>query len=215
MSRPIVRWAAYVQLVLVLATGCAPTQPFFIAKNHGLGEYLDQAMAIEYADVQVESLPEATQAQIPLGPSHLPDNFADMTLEDCISIALQNSKILRVVNGSNLQSVASLAHFSALDRTDPKRLRCGHHRSDCSTQTLAIDSNGNRIPIRGAVRSNQVGGVEDALSEFDAQFSALAGYNTTDRPRNVGAGNIFNPQFFQAAMRTRKRLCRSVQPPVA
>ena len=199
MSRPIVRWAAYVQLVLVLATGCAPTQPFFIAKNHGLGEYLDQAMAIEYADVQVESLPEATQAQVPLGPSHLPDNFADMTLEDCISIALQNSKILRVVNGSNLQS-GSVAGplLSAGPGQIPSVYDAAITAATASTQPLAIDSNGNRIPIRGAVRSNQVGGIEDALSEFDAQFSALAGYNTTDRPRNVGAGNIFNPQFFQA-----------------
>ncbi len=199
MSRPIVRWAAYVQLCLMFISGCAPTQPFFIAKNHGLGEYLDQAMAIEYADVQVESLPEATQVQIPFGPSNLPDNFADMTLEDCISIALQNTKILRVVNGSNQQS-GSVAGplLSAGPGQIPSVYDAAIAASTASTQPLAIDNNGNRIPIRGAVRSNQVGGIEDALSEFDAQFSALAGYNTTDRPRNVGAGNIFNPQFFQA-----------------
>ncbi len=58
--------------------------------------------------------------------------------------------------------------------------------SIASTQPLQIDSQGNRVPFRGAVRSNQVGGVEDALSEFDAQYSSLFGYNTTDRPRNVG-----------------------------
>lgn len=199
MSRPIVRWAAYVQLVLVLATGCAPTQPFFIAKNHGLGEYLDQAMAIEYADVQVESLPEATQAQVPLGPSHLPDSFEDMTLEDCIAIALQNSKIFRVVNGSNQRSGSvAAALLSAGPGQMPSVYDAAIAAATASTQPLAIDSNGNRIPVRGAVRSNQVGGIEDALSEFDAQFSALAGYNTTDRPRNVGAGNIFNPQLFKA-----------------
>jgi len=180
-------------------SGCAPTQPFFIAKNNALGDYLDQAMAIEYADVHVESLPESTQAQIPFGPSHVPDNFVDMTLEDCVSIALQNSKIFRVVNGSNQQtgSVAA-ALLSAGPGQMPSTYDVAIGSSTASTQPLAIDNNGNRIPVRGAVRANQLGGIEDALSEFDAQFSALAGYNTTDRPRNVGPGNVFNPQFFQA-----------------
>jgi outer membrane protein TolC len=200
MSRLFVRWAAYIQICVVLISGCAPTQPFFIAKNgNALGEYLDQAMAIEYADVKVESLPESTQAQIPFGPSHVPDNFVDMTLEDCISIAIQNSKIFRVVNGSNQQSGSvAAALLSAGPGQMPSNYDVAITNSTASTQPPAVDNNGNRIPLRGAVRANQVGGVEDALSEFDAQFSALAGYNTTDRPRNVGPGNVFNPQFFQA-----------------
>jgi outer membrane protein TolC len=52
---------------------------------------------------------------------------------------------------------------------------------------------------RGAARANQVGGVEDALSEFDAQFSAFFSYNKTDRARNVQPGNVFNPPQFQAS----------------
>src|SRR5690606_15188814 len=40
-------------------------------------------------------------------------------------------------------------------------------------------------------------GVEDALSEFDAQFFSSVTYGNTDRPRNVQAGNPFNPIFFQ------------------
>lgn len=200
MSRPLVRWAAYIQICLMFISGCAPTQPFFIAKNgNALGDYLDQAMAIEYADVKVESLPESTQAQVPFGPSHVPDKFIDLTLEDCISIAIQNSKIFRVVNGSNQQTGSTAAAtLSAAPGQLPSSYDPAIASATSSTQPLAIDSNGNRIPLRGAVRANQVGGVEDALSEFDAQFSALAGYNTTDRPRNVGPGNVFNPQFFQA-----------------
>ena len=44
---------------------------------------------------------------------------------------------------------------------------------------------------------DEVGGVEDALSEFDAQYSSFISFSTTDRARNVGSGNVFNPQFFQ------------------
>lgn len=198
MSRPIIRWAATIQICLVLFTGCHPTQPFFVPRDDSMAHYLSQALDIEYADVHVESLPEATQVHIPLGPTNLPSEFVDLTLEDCISMALQNTKILRVVNGSNLQtgSVAA-ALLSASPGQMPSVYDPALIATTGNTQPLAVDSQGNRIAPRGSTRANQVGGVEDALSEFDAQFSAVFGYNTTDRPRNVGAGNIFNPQLFQ------------------
>jgi hypothetical protein len=60
-----------------------------------------------------------------------------------------------------------------------------------------VDGNGNRILPRGAARANQVGGVEDALSEFDAQVSSFLSFNTTDRARNV-VDNSFNRAKFQA-----------------
>lgn len=199
MTRILFQYAAYLQIGLALFTGCAPTQPFFIAKDNTMAHYLDQALAIEYADVQVESLPEASQAFQPLGPANAETEYYDLTLEDCISMALQNSNILRVANGSNTQtgSVAAL-----LLSTQPGQLPSVYDTALVSTlsstQPLQVDNQGNRVPFRGAIRSNQVGGVEDALSEFDAQYSSLIGYNTTDRPRNVGPGNPFNPQFFQA-----------------
>ncbi len=199
MSRSLVRLVAILQICLTFFTGCRPTQPFLIAKDHGMGEYLDQAMQIDYADVRVESLPEAVHSQVPLGPSHIPENFVELSLEDCISMALQNSKILRVVNGSNQQSGnVSAAILSAGPGQLPSVYDPAITAATSNTQPLAVDNNGNRITNRGAIRANQVGGVEDALSEFDAQFSAIMGYNTTDRPRNVGAGNVFNPQFFKA-----------------
>jgi len=67
-----------------------------------------------------------------------------------------------------------------------------------NSQPLTVDQNGNRILPRGSARANQVGGVEDALSEFDAQFSSFLSFNTTDRARNVGPNNPFNPQQFTA-----------------
>ncbi len=199
MTRSIVRTIAYLQIALVLFTGCAPTQPFFIAKDDSMAHYLDQALAIEYADVQVESLPEAAQAMKPLGPANSEREFFDLSLEDCISMALQNAKILPVSNGANSQSGSITAlQLSAQPGQLPSVYDAALASSIASTQPLQVDNQGNRVPFRGAVRSNQVGGVEDALSDFDAQFSSLFGYNTTDRPRNVGPGNPFNPQLFQA-----------------
>ncbi|MFO1066824.1 MAG: transporter, partial [Pirellulales bacterium] len=199
MRRKLTRTAAYIQLSLALMTGCAPTQPFFIPKHSQLATYLDQAMAIEYADVKVETLPEAAQATEPLGPANPEKEVWDLSLEDCISIALQNTKIIRVAQGSTSQtgSVSSLL-LSAQPGQMPSVYDAALVSSVANTQVRQIDNNGNRVPFRGAIRSNQVGGVEDALSEFDAQFSSVLGYNTTDRPRNVGPGNPFNPQLYQA-----------------
>jgi len=199
MSRPILRWAALLQIGLTLFTGCHPTQPFFVQRDASMANYIAQSMEIEYADVHVESLPEATQAVHPFGPNNVPTEFVDLTLEDCIAYALQNTKIVRVVNGANSQSGStSAALLSAAPGQMPSIYDPALAATTANTQPLAVDNQGNRISPRGASRANQVGGVQDALSEFDTQFSSLFGYNTTDRPRNVGLGNVFNPQFFQA-----------------
>ncbi len=199
MSRKLFRWAATIQLCLAIFSGCQPTQPFFVRRDDAMANYMAQSMAIEYADVHVESLPEATQAQVPLGPNHIPTEFVDLTLEDCIAMALQNTKIFRVVNGANSQSGdISAALLSAAPGQMPSIYDTALTATTSNTQPLVVDSQGNRIAPRGSARANQVGGVEDALSEFDTQFSSLFGYNTTDRPRNVGPNNPFNPQFFRA-----------------
>lgn len=199
MSRPIFRLAAVLQIVIVLATGCAPTQPFFIANDPGRANFIAQSMSIDFADVHVDSLQEVAAVYPPFGPGNLPEEFLDYTLEDCIAIALNNSKILRVVPGSNANSGSILDQIlSATPGQMPSRWDPAIVSTRASSQPAAVDNQGNRIAPRSLIRANQVGGVEDALSEFDAQFFAVMGYNTTDRPRNVAPGNVFNPQFFQA-----------------
>ena len=129
----------------------------------------------------------------------MPTEFHDWSLEDCISIALQNTKMIRAVSGANLQS-GSIA--AALLSAQPGQLPSVYDPALVAnvgnTQPLVVDNQGSRVAPRGSVRANQVGGVEHALSEFDTQYSTVFGYNTTDRPRNVGQGNVFNPQFFEA-----------------
>ncbi len=199
MSRKTIRWVAILQIGLILFTGCHPTQPFYTRNNPSLANYLDQAMSIEYADVHVESLPESVQSLQPHTHDAMPTEFHDWSLEDCISIALQNTKMIRAVSGTNLQSGSVAA---ALLSAQPGQLPSVYDPALAAnvgnTQPLIVDSQGTRVAPRGSVRANQVGGVEQALSEFDAQFSTVFGYGTTDRPRNVGQGNVFNPQFFKA-----------------
>ena len=199
MSRRLIRWVAFLQIGLMLLTGCSPTRPFYNRNNPSLANYLDQAMSIEYADVNVQSLPETTQTYEPFSHENMPTQFHDWSLEDCISIALQNTKMIQATPGVNLQSGSMASSFlSAQPGQIPSIYDPALVALTGNTQPLAIDSQGTRVSQRGATRANQVGGVEQALSEFDTQYSTVFGYNTTDRPRNVGQGNVFNPQLFRA-----------------
>ena len=128
MKRSIYRWAAMLQIGLVLFTGCHPTQPFFIAEDGDLSHYLQTATQIEYPDLQVESLPEATQTQIPFMSGNHKFDYWDLSLEECINIALANSKIVRSPSGSFLQNqdiaqqLLTAHHFIAVREQIPQQL---------------------------------------------------------------------------------------------
>lgn len=204
MSKKIFRLVVSLQIGLVFLTGCHPTQPFYVGETGDLAHYIDTATRIEYPDLKCDSLPEATETLRPYSVDNHEYTHLDLTLEECISYALVNTKLVRALPGSNQQSgdiaatILSSPSSQLTTAYDPAITS-----STANTQAQVVDQNGNRVQSRGATRANQVGGVEDALSEFDAQFSSFVGYNTTDRPRNVGLNNDgsqnpFNPRFFRA-----------------
>lgn len=198
MKRSIYRWFVGMQIGCVALTGCHPTQPFFLGERGDLAHYIDRAQKIEYPDLEVSPLPEADRTLEPLSLDNQTFEFLDLSLEECISYALVNNHLARTLPGSQRQN----ADVSATILSSPsQQLNTPYDpaitATTTSSQPQVVDQNGNRILARGSARANQVGGVEDALSEFDAQFSSVLSFNTTDRARNVGAGNVFNPQLFQ------------------
>lgn len=200
MNRRLFRYAAYLQLglVVLMSIGCTPTQPFFLNESPNLQYYLDTATQIEYPDVDVPSLAETTESLPPLTIDNHEFEYLDLTLEDCVMMALKNSKFFITVAGTaeQRQNVASqiisgeAAQFGSV--YDP-----AIQQTTTQSVPLAVDGQGNRVLPRNAARANQVGGVEDALAEFDAQASGFFNLSTTDRVRNVGPNNPFNPQQFQ------------------
>lgn len=197
MKRYLYRWFASLQIGCVLLTGCHPTQPFFLGERGDLAHYLDRAQQVEYADLNSIPLPEASQSHEPFSLNNQNFEHIDLSLEECIAYALVNTQVVHALPGSQRQN----ADMAATILSSPSgQLLTSSDAAIAATTTnsqqLGIDQNGNRILPRGAVRANQVGGVEDALSEFDAQFNSFMSFNTTDRARNVGAGNVFNPQLF-------------------
>lgn len=171
-------------------------QPFYFHNDGDLSHYLDHMQAIEYPDVEQAHLPEAVQTLPPLNVADPEfDRFWDLTLEEVISIALQNSKVIRSIGAVSQFGIADglLGRTAAAPTVyDPAitetNTLSGPRPVDRSTGSLFLTE-----PLTQATQQ----GVEDALSEFDAQFFSSLNVNTTDRPRNVQAGNPFNPLFFQ------------------
>ena len=199
MSRSLIKRITYLQLLLtiLLATGCAPAQPFFLHESPDLQYYLNTATQIEYPDVEVESLAETTEAQRPLSIGNHDYQFWNLTVEDCVSIALQNAKFFVTTSGNAefRQNIAAQFTSATADQLG-SIYDVAIQQATTQSIPLTVDGNGNRVLPRGVQRANQIGGVEDALSEFDAQASSFIDYSTTDRPRNTGDSAV-SETFFQ------------------
>lgn len=187
MNRSLFRYTAYLQLALAIlfACGCAPTQPFFLNESPDLEYYLNSATGIEYPDVDVESLPDTTQTLAPLAIGNHDYQFWNLPLEEAVSIALANAKFFVTTSGiaEARQNVADQFISGTADQFGSV-YDVAIQQSTTQSVPLTVDGNGNRVLPRGVLRANQVGGVEDALAEFDAQASGFLNYSNTDRPNN-------------------------------
>lgn len=172
MNRPTKRLVALLLTTLLIATGCHPTQPFYLHEDGDLSHYLATATELENPDIEQVSLEEVTQARPPLTLSDLEfTQFRDVTLEECVTYALQNSKVIR--------NLGSLTQFTISDGL------VGRTASSVTVYDPSIFETDPQF------------GVEAALSEFDAQFSTNVFWETTDRPQNSSflAQNLFNNKF--------------------
>lgn len=201
MKPQLFRITAYSQLLLAvfLATGCTPTQPFFVNESPDLQFYLNTASRIEYPDVATESLAETLQSAPPLTIGNHEYQFWDLSLEECTSIALQNAKFFVTTGGTSETRTNVAAQFTSATADQLGSIYdVALQQTTTQSGPLVVDAAGNRTLPQGVLRANQVGGVEDALAEFDAQFSAFVDTAITDRPQNTGFANTVNPPLSQA-----------------
>ncbi|MGB7328792.1 MAG: TolC family protein [Rubripirellula sp.] len=187
MNRVLIRYTTYLQLFLavLMAGGCSTTQPFFAGESPDLQYYLKSATRIEYPDVEIDRLAETEMAIEPLSIGNHDYQFWDLTVEDCVSIAMQNAKFFVTTSGNAefRQNVAAQFTSASADQLG-SIYDVAIQQSTTQSIPLTIDGAGNRTLPRGVLRANQIGGVEDALAEFDAQASGFLNYSTTDRPAN-------------------------------
>lgn len=182
----------------IFATGCSPSKPLYFGDSGDLSHYVDQATKIEYPDVEYPTLDEVTQSYEPMTVID-PDftSFEDMTLEDAVSYALSNSKVIRgygtptllatrVSPGqdslANGPSVAATTYDISIRESEPGFL-----------------SSGGALPSPSALSTNTGldinQGVESALAAFDAQLTSSLTYTKSNEPRN--GSSIFDNTTFE------------------
>ena len=154
-------------IATVVSTGCSPQQPFFYNEDGDLSHLLTEATSIDYPDVESTGTPDAFEAYQP--PSLLnqePGKPWDLSLVEAVHTALKNSKVIR--------SVGQVRQFRQVGQgvsTPP--------------ESLSINSDfASTIYDVGIVETGQ-NGVEQALSQFDAQWNTSLFWDRTDRPQNV------------------------------
>lgn len=90
---------AFGVLAGLAASGCRPQQPFYFFEDGDLSHYIDRATEIEYPDVEVPSLEDATAAHPPLTVGNPnPTEYYDLPLQEAIRIGLANGRVFRVLN---------------------------------------------------------------------------------------------------------------------
>lgn len=198
MHRPPRRWKVALVLLLAAMTGCSPTQPFFLRETGDMSHYLDKAMTREFPDSLDPHATEAAMSQNPITLSNPEiEELWDLSLQECIHVALSNTKIIRGANAPRLQTGQIIPTNQEGDLTN--------QRSGGATSVYdpAIQESG--VPVIGISPSDfQLGsvgdqsagqitsaGVEAALSSFDADLNIFGSqgnnaiFTTTDRPQNV------------------------------
>lgn len=191
---------AWLLVVCLIATGCTPSQPLYLRDNGSLSHYLEQATQVEYPDVQASRLEEVAQSKPPvtvLDPDF--DSFYDLTLEECVAIALQNSKVIRGYGTPALQGSRISPGLDTLT-TGPQGVGTFYSVAIRETEPGILNIPGNLqqpsvITTNTGLDANQ--GVEAALAEFDAQVSSNLFWAKSDEPRNNTLINPISPQVFQ------------------
>lgn len=168
-------------LAVVQAWGCRPQQPFYLHEDGDLSHYVDKATQIEYPDVEADSLDDVQRALPPLSLSNNQvKEYWDLSLEEAIKIALQNSKIIRSISQPDV----------------------GVPRIPDTALTLAPES----VPsVYDPARqeTDPRSGVEAVLSDFDAQWSTRVFWQDLDTPQNVaGFVEAFRPAGFRQDLGT-------------
>jgi outer membrane protein TolC len=191
MSRQLQTYVALLLIGMTAFTGCHPTQPFYFHSDGDLSHYLDKATDIEYPDVHTASLADATNSHAPLTITNPEFNeIWDLTLEETVTIALHNSKVIR-----NLGGVTPFGFADAL----VGRTSGSPTVYDSAIQETAPSGTATGAAPVNRVTANQAGGVESALADFDALFRVTGSQggnailNRSDRALNRQPFDLFPP----------------------
>jgi len=175
-------WAILTSLVLV-ASGCAPRQPFYFFEDGDLSHYVGAVQKIEYPDACEEPLDEAAGASEPLtltNPNF--DEIWELTLEEAVRTALENGKVLRNLGG----------RFASFGGPRPQT-------GEPAVSLLTAPQGTPTVYDPAIVETDPFRGVESALALFDAQLSSSLTWDRLNKPQNIdrGVGSAVFPRVLE------------------
>ena len=195
----ILVWSSCLCLMVALSIGCTPTKPLYLNDVGDLSTYIEQATKVEYPDIETQTLDEVTQSYQPMTVLD-PDfsTFLDITLEDAVSYALSNSKVIRGFGTPSLQGTRVSPGQDGL-ANNPNAATTTYNVAIRESEPGFIGTPGQIANPSALVTNTALDGnlgVEAALADFDAQLTSSFTFTKTDEPRNSDA-NFLNSNVFQ------------------
>lgn len=183
MNRRHRKFWSLLLIVSLLASGCAPQQPFYCREDGDLSHYVDVATEIEYPDVSEPSLDEVNCTRAPLTLKS-PEDYTiwDLSLQEAVHITLCNSQVMRQLGArvaSNAPETISRTLVSPVAVT--------------TTYDPALQESTTGLSVGEPFNGN---GPEAALAAFDAQLDASVFWENNREPQN-SANLPFRPNVLQ------------------
>ena len=154
----------------MLASGCAPRQPFYFFEDGDLSHYTGVVQKLEYPDIDQQPLDEAAGTLEPFTLTNAQiEEIWEVSLEEAIRIALENGKVLRNLGG----------RFGSFGGPRPQT-------GEPPVSLLTAPEATPTIYDPAITETDPFRGVESALASFDAQLSSSLTWDRQSRPQNVG-----------------------------
>ncbi len=166
--------------LLIATTGCHPTQPFYFHDDGDLSHYVAKATKIEYPDANTTMLADVENTLPPMTLENAkPKDFWNLKLEECVKIALDNSKVMRSLGGRYSESAFQ------------PRSQTGEAPDAITTNPDASRS----VYDPAIVETTPFAGTEYALSAFDTTVGASMFWQHNDHPQNVRVNTVASAVF--------------------
>jgi len=193
MSRRLRATVTVMLAAMTAITGCTPSKPIYLFDDKDMSHYKGMATQIEYPDIENVHLDDVLNAKAPLTLSN-PEarEIWDLTLEEAMRTALANSKVLR-----NLGGLLFTPGLPAVNQTiAPTGQLLQQQGQNIAGQSLGQPQTSQTIYNPAIQESATTGGVEAALSQFDAQYNSQLFWQKNDHPQNTFFQG-FTPAVFQ------------------
>ncbi|MDA1050464.1 MAG: TolC family protein [Planctomycetota bacterium] len=227
MTRQLRSILPLILIALTTFTGCHPTQPFYFHEDGDLSHYLDHATATEEPDYSQPYLEDVEYAEAPMTISN-PEfrEMWDLKLEEVVSIALQNSKVVRNLGGVTpfgfadalvgRTASASTIYDTALVESDPNNgVEAALSAFDAQVQSTGTQGNGDFLqstnrpqPFGGFpgfpnVLDQEAGGLRTSLSKRSATGNTWTLSNQTDTRRGNSVTATADGSFWTTSFEAR------------